>query len=201
MRLDAIVPGKLSPVFQSKYAQAQSLYVKMDVDGMDQLAFDGMRALVDEVRGTYADGSPRHLVNFMMLEFCPQCIIETRTEKGFSKYDLGTQVELFQSLGFELFLIGPHYIPLSHGSWSEAYNLLFGNPKACPTTMPFDKFKEAACLTSEGCEIDECMEAADLFAMRSSHPRATEIKLALGACDESHDFDLADEQYDLSDAA
>jgi hypothetical protein len=67
MRLDAIVPGKLSPVFQSKYAQAQSLYVKMDVDGMDQLAFDGMRALVDEVRGTYADGSPRHLVNFMML--------------------------------------------------------------------------------------------------------------------------------------
>lgn len=201
MRLDQIVPGKLSPAFQAKYAQAQSLYIKMDVDGMDQLAVDGMRGLLNEVRGTHEDGSIRYLVNFMMMEFCPSCIIETRQQEGFSKYDLGTQVQLLESLGFELFLIGPRYIPLSHGSWSESYNLLFGNPSACPTSMPFEKFKQAACLTSEPCEISECMFAADLFAMRASHPRATEIKLALGACEESREFDLEDKQYNISDAS
>lgn len=198
--VDSTIPSQLTPAFQSKFAQAQSLYIKMDLDGMDQIAIDGMRRLLGEVRGTHDNGGARYLVNFMMLEFCPSCIIETTQEKGFTKYDLGTHVQLLESLGFELFLIGPHYIPLSHGSWSEAYDTLFSTPDRCPPTVSADKFADAACF-SPNCTLDpldeknKCMRAADLFAMRASHPRATEIKLALGSCTESQYLQVQDPQY------
>lgn len=174
LAVDSILPGKLSPALQSRFSQAQSAYIKIDLDGMDQLVIDGMRGLLSELRGTHEDGSPRYLVNFMMLEYCPNCMIETKKNKGFDKYNLGTQVQLLEDLGFEVFIIGPRYLPLSHGSWTEHYNVL--------STMAPN------------------WGASDLFAMRASHPRATEIKLALGACEESQEFDVQDEQYVLPDA-
>lgn len=169
--LDELIPGALTPVMQGKFAQAQSLYLKMDLDGMDQLTMEGGRKLLEEVRGTYPDGTPRHLVNFMQMEFCPTCMVETQQTRGFPEYDLGTHVRLLSSLGFETFLIGPRYIPLSDESWLDNYkSQIPGGTK-------------------------------DLFAMRSSHPRAAEIKLALGACQESKDFDINDAQYILEEGA
>lgn len=163
--LDALLPGRLTPVMQTKFAQAESLYLKIDLDGFDQLTIDGGRRFFSEVRGTYPDGTPRYLVNFMMLEFCPTCMVETQQQKGFTEYDLGTNVRLLLSMGFETFLIGPRYIPLSGASWLDAYKTLIPGG------------------------------TADLFAMRASHPRAAEIKLALGSCAESKDFNILDEQY------
>jgi hypothetical protein len=196
MSVDDIFPSQLSPAFQEKFRLAQSAYLKLDLDGMDQLGVDGMRRLFSEVRGVHEDGSSRHMVNFMMLEFCPQCIKEARETNKFAKYDLGTLVQLYESLGFELFMIGPHYVPLSHGSWLEEYNTLFSDTHICPAGVTMDHFKEIACPNApEACVLDECMFAADLFAMRASHPRATEIKLALGACTESQEFDPQDENY------
>lgn len=163
--LDTLLPGKLTPMMQGKFAQAQSLYLKMDLDGMDQLTIDGGRKLLSEVRGVYPSGKPRHLVNFLMLEFCPSCLEETRLQKGFTEYDLGTNVRLLESLGFETFLIGPRYVPLSGASWLDAYKTLIPGG------------------------------TADLFALRTSHPYSAQIKFALGACAESKDFNIMDGQY------
>jgi hypothetical protein len=165
MALDDLIPGKLTPLMQAKFAQAQSLYLKMDVDGMDQLTMDGGKRLLSETRGTYADGKPRHLVNFLMFEMCPFCYNETKAQKGFAEYDLGTTVRLLSSLGFETFVMGPRYIPLSGASWLDEYKTLIPGG------------------------------TADLFAMRTTNPWSPQIKLALGACTESKDFNINDGQY------
>jgi hypothetical protein len=49
--VDSIIPGRLSPDFASRFAQAQSAYVKVDTEGMDQKTFAGMKNLLAEKRG------------------------------------------------------------------------------------------------------------------------------------------------------
>jgi len=168
LSIDSIMPGKLSPVLQDRFAKATSLYIKVSLNGMDQLAVQGMHELLGQVRGTYLDGSPRYLVNFMMLEFCPLCQAEIQNLKGLRPYNLRSQVENLQSEGFEVFLIGPHYLPLTHGSWNDSF-MTISNPAVTPS-----------------------WGTSNLFAMRASQPQATQIKLALGACAESPEFHLSE---------
>jgi len=191
--VDSMIPGKLSNEMQIRFARAQSAYIKIDVEGMDQAAIDGMRNLLNETRGTYADGRTRYLVDFMMLEFCPSCMEKVQKEKHLEQYDLETLVKLIESLGFEVFLIGPRYLPLSHGSWNESFNAFSYSPQNSPLSANYPGFKELVCPGAWCTEGN--LFAADLFVMRSSQPHATQIKLALGACVESREFDLMDPQY------
>jgi len=190
---DMLIPGKLSAEMREKVAQAQSAYIKIDVEGLDQAAIDGMRNLLNETRGTYADGKPRYLVDFMMLEFCPDCMEKVQKEKGLPKYDLSTNVAVLESLGFEVFLMGPRYLPLSHGSWLDDYNTFSFSPTNSPLSGSYPSFRELIC-PGAWCREGNFF-AADLFAMRSSQPHATQIKLSLGSCKESREFSMEDPQY------
>jgi hypothetical protein len=194
---DAMIPGRLPLDMKEKFALAQSAYIKMDLDGMDQIAIEGMRRILSEVRGTHVDGSPRYLVNFMMLEFCSNCMVERKKKEGYAKYDLGTQVQLLESIGFEVFIIGPRYLPISHGSWSEAFDVFTQSPESRPDGGRYPALQKFICPRGQ------CPETAfltsDLFAMRASHPRAATIKVALGACIESTEFDL--QNFDAFEAA
>merc|ERR1719352_753298 len=44
-----------------------------------------------------------------------------KDREGFQEYDLQTTTEFLESIGFETFLIGPRFLPLSHGSWNDEF--------------------------------------------------------------------------------
>jgi len=186
---DSLIPGRLSPEFEMRFSQAQSAYVKIDTEGMDEKVLHGMDKLLTEKRDS------GFLVNFMMLEFCTYCIERVRKLHNLDSYDLKTLVQTLESFGFEAFLIGPRYLPLSHGSWDDAFLSFSQSPEnmrcnADRYPMFKDLYGEVACSEEDG------IFTSDIFALRSSHPKAAEIKVALGACWESHDFNTSDPQYD-----
>jgi hypothetical protein len=195
--LDEVIPSRLSPAFQTAFAKAESAYMKVDVEGYDQMALEGLERVLQEQRGKYGDGAPRHLVNFIQLEACQSCIEKVKATENRTEYDVGTVKTFLESMGFETFLMGPRYIPLSHGSWDDAFNVFFNDPMNS-NIRNYPGF-------NQWCPGPECPGdavyntfTADLFAMRTSHPRATEIKLALGSCQESRDFSLTDPQYEMA---
>lgn len=186
---DSLIPGRLSPEFASRFSEAQSAYVKIDTEGMDEKVLHGMKGLLDEKRGS------GFLVNFLMLEFCTYCSERVRKFHSLPAYDLKTLVQTIESLGFEAFLMGPRYLPLSHGSWDDAF-LSFSqdsNNARCHTDR-YPKFKEI--YGDVPCTEEDGVFTSDIFALRASHPKAAEIKVALGACSESQDFNTSDPQYD-----
>jgi len=193
--IDSLIPTKLTTGFQEKLAKAQSAFIKIDTEGMDELVLRGMKGLLGQQRGTYADGKPRHLVNFLQFEYSPALMKKAREREDFQHYDLKTTTQFLESIGFETFLIGPRFLPLSHGSWDDVFKTWTEDPdnnagklKNYPT---FDSRLCSWCPTME----TEPSFTTDIFVMRSSHPRAAEIKVALGACEESKDFDINDTQY------
>merc|ERR1719379_1443025 len=113
-----------------------------------------------------------------MLEFCPACQNKVKQQKGLEQLDLQTQVSQLENMGFEVFLIGPRYLPLTHGSWTDDYNIFSQSQDKQPLGGKYPEFQELVC-PGPWCRDDIDMFAADLFAMRSSHPRALEIKLLL----------------------
>mmetsp|Transcript_52357 Transcript_52357/g.86771 ORF Transcript_52357/g.86771 Transcript_52357/m.86771 type:complete len:522 (+) Transcript_52357:83-1648(+) len=191
--VDTIVSSKLSRNFAAKVKKAQSAYVKVDTEGMDQMALLGMRKLLQEKRGK------DFLVNFMMFEFCAACMEKVRQIHDLKSYDLKTFAKTLESLGFEAFLMGPRYLPLTHGSWADAFVKFSKDPenKMCQARQ-YPKIKDA---WPEWCEEEQgpdgTLFAGDIFAIRAGHPKAAEIKLALGACKESTDFNLKDAQYNV----
>merc|ERR1719440_2523846 len=72
-----------------------------------------------------------YLVNFMMLEFCAPCMETIRKQNLTTdeKYDLQSFVYTLNSQGFEVFLVGPRYIPLSHENWDDAFNEFAMSPE------------------------------------------------------------------------
>merc|ERR1719482_2354041 len=116
--------------------------------------------------------------------------------EGFNpdQYNIKTATEFLESIGFETFLMGPRYLPLSHGSWHDDYKVWTENPNNnAGTRLNYPDFPDTVCWWCQ--TMDEASFTADVFAIRSSHPHAAEIKLALGACKESKDFDIHDPQY------
>jgi len=201
---DAIIPAKLSQDFKTKFHEAQSAFVKIDIEGYDALALQGMTELFSETRGVHADGSDKYLINFMMVEYAPDLMSTAKAEeKLVGDYDLKNMTSLLEAQGFEVFLTGPRYLPLTHGSWDDKYSSWFNPLKPgstapqCPKGSMYPWWQEHAC---PGATCD-CAFATDLFVMRATHPKAAEIKVALGACTESKEFDRADPQYDMSEAA
>merc|ERR1719364_190814 len=137
-----------------------------------------------------------------MLEFCAPCMEQVRKQQGLEAYDLKTLTATLESLGFEAFIMGPRYLPLTHGSWNEDFVTFSSSTDSqrC-NTATYPKFMQ---LFPEAFPEGKCVDTAekpdaftaDIFAMRASHPKATEMKVALGACQESHDFDAQDPAYD-----
>lgn len=198
LALDDMIPGRLSENFHAIYGAAESAYVKTDVEGMDELALRGMSRLLQEKRGNYSSGDPRYLVNFMQMEYSPILMDDWKQkaqEEGLANYDLKTMTSYLESMGFETFLMGPKYLPLSHGSWDDSFKSFMEDPQNSYGGSRYPVFAAMACPgpncpTAPDYQLKNVV-AADLFAVRKSHPKATRIKLALGACRESPDFDLA----------
>jgi len=192
--IDNIVPAKLTPAFQEHFKQAQSAYIKIDTEGMDELVLRGMSRLLDEIRGHHEDGSPRHLVNFLQFEISPYLMQVAKDREGFQEYDIKSVTQFLESVGFETFLIGPRYLPLSHGSWDDEFLTFTNDPKNnAGVRVNYPNFDDRLC---KGCAIEKQESfTGDIFAIRASHPRLSELKLALGACQESRDFDMKDPQY------
>lgn len=207
-RTDDIIPQRLSSEFQALYAEAQSMFVKIDAEGYDGLVLAGMPRLLSEMRGYYRDGKPRYLVDFVYLEFSMVMMNQAAEREHLTNYDLNFLRSMMEAQGFELFLIGPRYLPISGSSWSESFNEFYKSPQGMGvmTDPQNKKLAELMCqprgwiACPAGGEVDckaggtgsvNCLPAcADIFAIRSSHPFAAEIKLALGACTESRDTDL-----------
>merc|ERR1719440_204506 len=192
--LDSLVPGALSPAFQQHFQQAQSAFIKVDTEGMDELVMRGMTSLLNEKRGQYGDGSPRFLVNFLMFEYAPTLMKAAREREGIQNYDLETTTKFLESLGFETFLIGPRFLPLTHNSWHAEYKTITEDPRnnagALLNYPKFDGRLFNHCYHTKCSEMKDSSFTSDVFAIRSSHPRATELKVALGACRESTDFEM-----------
>jgi len=197
--LDEVIPGRLSPGLRSAFAAAQNAYVKVDVEGYDQMALEGMAGILQEERGVHGDGTPRHLINFIQLEVCVSCTEHVKEVENRTAYDVKTATAFLESMGFESFLMGPRYLPLSHGSWDDSFNDFFLDPENS-NAQTYPAFSNIHC-PGDACPNPALPPintfTADLFAMRATHPRATEIKLALGSCQESEDFSLADKQYEM----
>jgi len=191
---DDLLEQRLTPKFKKTFKDAKSAFIKVDTEGMDELVFRGMSKLLEEVRGTYANGKPRHLVNFIQFEFCPRLMETVREREGLSNYNLKTFAKVLEEQGFEAFLIGPRFLPLTHGGWHDEYLKATSDPEnnaGILTNYPtFDSPMCPWCGDAEGPTF-----VSDLFAIRSTYPRIAEMKRALGACAESDDFDIRDPQY------
>jgi len=193
--VDKLLPASLTPKFQEKLAQAQSAFIKIDTEGMDELVLRGMRRLLEKTRGTHEDGSPRHLVNFLQFEYSPALMKKAQTRENFEQYDLKTTTQFLESIGFETFMIGPRFLPLSHGSWHDQYKNSTEDPKNnAGKLVNYPQFDSRLCPWCTA--MTEPSFTTDIFAMRSSHPHAAKMKLALGACQESKDFEIHDPQYE-----
>jgi len=193
--IDSLFPAELTPKFQKKLAKAQSAFIKIDTEGMDELVLRGMRRLLEQTRGNHEDGSTRHLVNFLQFEYSPALMKKAQTRENFTDYDLKTTTQFLQSIGFETFMIGPRFLPLSHGSWHDLYKNVTEDPQNnAGKRINYQQFDGRLCPWCGG--MNEPSFTTDIFAMRSSHPDATKIKVALGACQESKDFDIHDSQYE-----
>jgi len=196
--VDSLIPSKLTSTLQDNFKDASSAFIKIDTEGMDELVIRGMSSLLQEQRGTYEDGSPRYLVNFFQFEYSPLLMSLAKEREGFHEYDLKTVTAFLESIGFESFLIGPRYLPLSNGSWHDDFRTFTEDPRNNDGKK--DTYPDFAGVCGDWCgEIEGPSFTADIFVIRSSHPKATEIKVALGACQESKDFDIKDPQYSLSD--
>jgi hypothetical protein len=166
---------------------------------MDELVLRGMKSLLNEERGEYEDGSTRFLVNFLQFEFCPALMKFAKDREGFREYDIKTVTQYLESIGFETFMIGPRFLPLSHGSWDDEYKTytedVRNNGGSLLNYPDFDRRIFTWCYTQDCTKPKGPSMTTDVLAIRASHPRATEIKVALGACEESKDFDFKDPQY------
>jgi len=192
--IDDIVSNELSPRFQSYFHDAQSAFIKIDTEGMDELVLRGMKKLLSETRGKYADEKPRHLVNFLQFEYSPALMKIAKNRQGFHEYDIHSITKFLESVGFESFMIGPRFLPLSHGSWHPEFKSWTEDPaNNAGKRTRYEDFDDRVCPWCK--TMDTPSFTADIVAIRSSHPRATELKIALGACKESRDFSLKDPQY------
>lgn len=197
--VDSLVPEKLTPELKEHFTNAQSAFIKVDTEGMDELVLRGMTQLLNAQRGVNEDGSPRFLVNFLQFEWSPWLMSKAKKREGFQEYDVKSVTQFLESLGFETFLIGPRYLPLSHGSYADEFKTFSDDPNNnAGVRVNYPNFDDRLC---KGCNTkDHESFTGDILAIRASHPRLTELKVALGACEESKDFDIKDPQYTFSDA-
>lgn len=197
--VDHVMLTSLEPMYRDIVRDARSAFVKIDTEGMDELVLRGMEKLLQETRGVNEDGTTNYLVNFLQFEYSPQLTHLAKVREDFRSYSLKTVTEFLESVGFESFMIGPRFLPLSHGSWTDEFMTFTEDPRnnmGRRETYPGFDGRIAPWCYMEDCKAKSTPTmTTDVFAIRASHPRATELKVALGACQESSDFDINDQSY------
>ena len=196
--VDAVLQTKLPPAFQDIFNAAESMLVRVSTEGMDGLALQGMQELLRTQRGQYADGRPRHLVNLIQFEYNPSLWRMVRAREGLplSLYSLKNVTALLEQQGFETFLVGPRYLPLSHGAWDDRIEAFTGDPRNNDgMRKSYPGFHSLICAWCESLgQRNVTSSTSDILAIRSDYPHAAQMKRDLGACEESREFEPADPQ-------
>jgi len=192
--LDELVQNDISPEFREMLSAAHSAFIKIDTEGMDELVLQGMSHLLSETRGKYHNGDPHFLVNFIQYQVAPAQVEIAREREDISEYSIQTVTEYLEKHGFESFLIGPRFLPLSALASNSDFLSFIADPQnnaGVRTNFPeFDGSICPLCAAQESASF-----AANVLAIRSTHPYSAKMKLALGACRESTDFYMTDPQY------
>ena len=196
--VDAVLQSQLPPAFGAILGAAESMLVRVSTEGMDGLVLQGMQELLQARRGQYADGRPRHLVNLIQFEYNPALWRMVRAREGLplSLYSLKNVTAMLEQQGFETFLVGPRYLPLSHGAWDDRIEAFTGDPRNNDgMRKAYPGFHSLICAWCESLGQRNITSAtSEILAIRSDYPRAAHMKRGLGACEESREFDPSDPQ-------
>lgn len=193
---DSMYQTQVPRVFRNLMSRATSSYIRLSAGGMDQMILEGMAEYLGATRGNYTNGEPRHLVNFIQVKVNPSTMQMTQSQEDFKDYNLKTMVKQLAGLGFVSFLMGPRYIQLSHGAWSDKFLDYLGNPsKSRDASKQLPDLSAAKCHWCKQASKEDATRSFEILAIRNSYPDLQKLKLALGACSESHDFTLQDKEY------
>ena len=85
---------------------------QVDTEGMDELVLRGFDEALSRRRG-------RAVVQIVQLEFSPAQMREVNPDVGV--YNLNSTRTFLEARGFAVFWIGPNFVPISHGAWTDRY--------------------------------------------------------------------------------
>merc|ERR1711966_631063 len=111
-KLDDIIPDQLNEALQQRWAASQSVFLKVDTEGMDELILRGFDSVLKRRHG-------HGVVNIIQLEFSPSQMRDVNT--NVTSYNLETTTKFLEENGFMVFWIGPNFVPLTHGAWNGKY--------------------------------------------------------------------------------
>lgn len=156
-RLDDVIPLELTPPLRMRWESAQSVFLKVDTEGMDELVLRGFDAALSKRRG-------KSIVQLVQLEFSPAQMREVNPDVA--EYNLNSTRAYLEAKGFAVFWIGPNFVPLTHGAWTDKY-LALAQQK--PETLL-------------GPEMAGRKMATDLLAIREDYPLLPKLRQLLGSC-------------------
>jgi FkbM family methyltransferase len=162
--LDDFIPSELTVQLRMRYDTSNTVFLKTDVEGMDELVLKGFQNALSRRAG-------QSVVQIIQLEFAPQLMREVNRDT--QVYNLLSTVAFLERHGFAVFWIGPNFIPLSHGAWNDKYLELVEDP--------------IAVLGEElGGPMANKSLATDLLAVREDYPHLVQMKQLLGSCKAVH---------------
>lgn len=156
-KLDDIIPEQLNEALHQRWAASQSVFLKVDTEGMDELILRGFDSVLKRRHG-------HGVVNIIQLEFSPSQMRDVNT--NVTSYNLETTTKFLEKNGFMVFWIGPNFVPLTHGAWNDKYLDL----AQAPTESLL------------GPNMAGRRMATDLLAVRDDHPLLKRLMLLLGSC-------------------
>ena len=156
-RLDDVIPLELPPSLRMRWEAAACVFLKVDTEGMDELVLRGFDAALSRRHG-------RAVVQIVQLEFSPAQMREVNADVG--AYNLNSTRSFLEARGFAVFWIGPNFVPITHGAWTDRY-LELAQQK--PETLL-------------GPGMAGRTMATDLLAVREDYPLLPKLRQLLGSC-------------------
>ena len=156
-RLDDVIPLELPPSLRMRWEAAACVSLKVDTEGMDELVLRGFDAALSRRHG-------RAVVQIVQLEFSPAQMREVNPDVGV--YNLNSTRSFLEARGFAVFWIGPNFVPITHGAWTDKY-LELAQQK--PETLL-------------GPGMAGRTMATDLLAVREDYPLLPKLRQLLGSC-------------------
>lgn len=156
-RLDDVIPLELPPSLRMRWEAAACVFLKVDTEGMDELVLRGFDAALSRRHG-------RAVVQIVQLEFSPAQMREVNPDVGV--YNLNSTRSFLEARGFAVFWIGPNFVPITHGAWTDKY-LELAQQK--PETLL-------------GPGMAGRTMATDLLAVREDYPLLPKLRQLLGSC-------------------
>ena len=133
------------------------IFLQVDTEGMDELVLRGFDEALSRRRG-------RALVQIVQLEFSPAQMREVNPDVGV--YNLNSTRIFLEARGFAVFWIGPNFVPISHGAWTDRY-------------LELAQRRTEALL---GPGMAGRTMATDLLAVREDYPLLPKLRRLLGSC-------------------